>query len=190
MTAIDYGPLAGLLGCWQGNQGEDKSPEDDGTETNQYTETIHFIEAGDVDNAETQELAALHYYLDVHRIRDGKAIHHQTGYWIWEAATAMVMHSFTIPRGVSVIAGGQYQQQVNDQDEVVIRVEASANSPDWKIIESPFMQQNARTKKFDQTLIIGPESLSYQQTTLVDIYHYKDFVHSDKNQLTRCSAPD
>ena len=190
MTAIDYGPLAGLQGCWKGDRGEDRSPEDDGTETNHYTETIIFSEAGDVDNAETQELAALHYSLTVHRIRDNKHIHHQTGYWIWEAASGLIMHSFTIPRGVCVIAGGYYRGEENENGEKIIRVEASADNPDWGIIESPFMQQNACSKAFSQTLIIGPESIAYQQMTRVDIYHYQDFEHSDENRLQRCERPD
>lgn len=97
MADIDYGPLGGLMGRWKGDKGEDKPPEREGDEINHYTETIEFSAAGDVDNAETQELAAIHYQLKVHRIRDGKAIHHQTGYWIWDAAASLVMHSFTIP---------------------------------------------------------------------------------------------
>ncbi|MCP4876830.1 MAG: hypothetical protein GY896_15325, partial [Gammaproteobacteria bacterium] len=75
MSEIDYGPLTGLIGSWKGDKGRDLPPEPDGIEDNQYTETIHFSAIDDVDNAETQELAAMHYHLLVHRIPDGKAIH-------------------------------------------------------------------------------------------------------------------
>jgi hypothetical protein len=51
---IDYGPLAALVGTWQGDKGMDVAPEPDGTEENPYYETIVFEAAGDVSNAETQ----------------------------------------------------------------------------------------------------------------------------------------
>ena len=186
MTDVNYGPLAGLIGRWKGDKGEDKSPEPEGTEVNQYTETIEFCAAGDVDNAETQELAAIHYQLEVHRIRDGKSIHHQTGYWIWDAAAALVMHSFTIPRAVSVIAGGAYAGQLTAQGSVLIEVSAALDNPDWQIIQSPFMQQNALTREFNQQMIIAANELSYQQTMLIDIYDKQAFEHSDQNRLQRC----
>ncbi len=92
MSDIDFGPLGGLVGTWIGDQGQDCAPEPDGTEHNAYTETISFSPVGDVDNAETQELVSLHYHLRVHRIRDDKEIHNQTGYWIWDNAGQIVMH--------------------------------------------------------------------------------------------------
>ena len=186
MAEVNYGPLAGLTGRWKGDKGEDKSPEPEGTEVNQYTETIEFSAVGDVDNAETQELAAIHYQLEVHRIRDGKSIHHQTGYWIWDAAAALVMHSFTIPRAVSVIAGGAYDGQLTAEGSVVIEVSAALDNPDWQIIQSPFMQQNANTREFQQQMVIAADELNYQQTMRIDIYGRLSFEHSDQNRLQRC----
>lgn len=174
------------MGRWKGDKGEDKPPEREGDEINHYTETIEFSAAGDVDNAETQELAAIHYQLKVHRIRDGKAIHHQTGYWIWDAAASLVMHSFTIPRAVSVIAGGVYSAKLASDGSIIIEVAAALDNPDWQIIQSPFMQKNAITRDFRQQLKIGLNEFSYRQTTLVDIYQYKSFEHSDENCLQRC----
>jgi len=183
MSEIDYGPLSDLRGSWKGDKGLDESPEPDGIEKNTYTETIHFIPAGDVDNAETQELVALHYHLAVHRIPDGKAIHNQTGYWIWEAESQLVMHGFTIPRGVAVIAGGYYRGETDADGNIVIEVAAELGHQDWQIIQSPFMQQNAVTTGFNQRMTIGPGRLEYSQTTLVDIYGRKSFAHTDQNEL-------
>ncbi|MDH3762137.1 MAG: heme-binding beta-barrel domain-containing protein [Gammaproteobacteria bacterium] len=184
MSDLDYGPLAGLSGSWRGDKGQDESPEPDGIEKNAYTETIHFTPAGDVDNAETQELVALHYHLEVHRIPDGKAIHNQTGYWIWDSESQLVMHAFTIPRGVAVIAGGHYRGETDVDGNIVIEVEAELGHPDWQIIQSPFMQKNALTTGFSQRLTIGPARLEYSQTTLVDIYGRKSFEHTDRNLLS------
>lgn len=185
MSEIDYGPLNGLIGSWTGDQGKDLSPEPDGTEHNAYTETITFSPAGDTDNAETQELVALHYHLAVHRIPDGKAIHNQTGYWIWDDEAQLVMHSFTIPRAVCVIAGGGYSGKIDADAAIVLEVSASLGDPDWPIIQSPFLRENALTTEFRQRLTIGAERLSYQQTTLVDIYGRKSFEHTDENVLQR-----
>jgi hypothetical protein len=185
MGEIDYGPLQLLIGTWKGDKGRDESPEPDGTEKNAYTETIRFTPAGDVDNAETQELVALHYHLDVHRIPDGKAIHNQTGYWIWDAAAQLVMHSFCIPRAVAVVAGGGYHGETDESGRVLLDVAAERDHPEWQIIQSPFMQQNALTTAFRQQMVFGPQSLSYDQTTLVDIYGRKSFEHTDRNELIR-----
>ena len=62
---IDYGPLAALIGTWQGDKGMDVSPEPDGIEENPYYETIVFEAAGDVTNAEAQTLA-----WDEHKARE------------------------------------------------------------------------------------------------------------------------
>ncbi len=183
MSELDYGPLAGLNGSWRGDKGQDESPEPDGIEKNAYTETIHFTPAGDVDNAETQELVALHYHLAVHRIPDGKAIHNQTGYWIWDAESQLVMHSFTIPRAVAVIAGGHYRGETDADGSIVIEVSAELGHPEWPIIQSPFMQKNALTTRFSQRLSIAAGRLQYSQTTLVDIYDLKSFEHTDHNEL-------
>jgi len=58
---IDYGPLRELIGVWKGDKGIDVAPEPDGAENNPYYETITFTAIGDVSNAESQVLAAVHY---------------------------------------------------------------------------------------------------------------------------------
>ena len=185
MSEIDYGPLRHLTGSWQGDLGQDESPEPDGIEKNAYTETIRFTPAGDVDNAETQELVAVHYHLDVHRIGDGKMIHNQTGYWIWDAESGLIMHDFVIPRAVGVVAGGSYRGETDTDGNFVFDVAAGAGHDEWQIAQSPFMQQNALTTAFRQQLVSGPDMLAYRQTTLVDIYAREGFEHTDENRLQR-----
>ena len=43
---IDYGPLQGLIGDWQGDKGLDVAPEPDGAENNPYYETVVFTAIG------------------------------------------------------------------------------------------------------------------------------------------------
>jgi hypothetical protein len=47
------------------------------------------------------------------------------------------------------------------------------------------MAQKASTRSFSQKIIVGDGKMSYSQTTLVDIYGKKKFVHTDANKLTR-----
>ncbi|MEH6542674.1 MAG: heme-binding beta-barrel domain-containing protein [Porticoccaceae bacterium] len=181
---VNYGPLTELIGVWHGDKGHDVSPEPDGIENSPYYETITFAAAGDVTNAESQLLTALHYRQIVQRKSNDEIFHDQTGYWIWDAERGMVMHSLTIPRAVSVLAGGIFNGKENEDGKIVLEVSASLDDKNWKIIQSPFMQENASTTKFDQTLIIGNGKLSYSQTMVLDIYG-RIFEHTDKNELLR-----
>ena len=76
----DFGPLAALIGTWTGDHGVDVAPEPGGAETNPYFETITFSPVGEVTNAESQDLAVLHYRQIVRRKSDGEVFHDETGY--------------------------------------------------------------------------------------------------------------
>jgi hypothetical protein len=182
MTAVlNYGPLTQLMGTWQGNKGQDVAPEPDGEEHNAYYETLTFLPAGDVSNAEEQDLIAVHYHQVVQRQSDDKVIHNETGYWVWDEASELIMQSFAIPRGIAVIAGGNHQRH---DATLSLSVQADHTSADWKIIESPFMQKKAKTLSFSHTINVTDTTLNYTETTLVDIYD-KTFEHTDQNTLTR-----
>ena len=107
---FDYGPLAELIGVWEGDKGLDVAPEPDGVENNPFYETITFTAGGDVTNAESQVLTLLHYHQIVKRKSNDKVFHDETGYWMWDAERKLLMHSLSIPRAVSLIAGGEDQK--------------------------------------------------------------------------------
>ena len=94
------------------------------------------------------------------------------------------MHSLTIPRAVSVIAGGKHDGSHNGDGSVVLEVSANINDKDWQIIQSPFMRDNARTTEFRHRITVGNDTLSYTETTIVEIYG-KIFEHTDENELKR-----
>ena len=181
---IVYGPLGDLIGVWHGDKGLDIAPEPEGDESNPYYETLTFTAIGDVTNAETQVLAVLHYRQIVQRKSNDKIFHDQTGYWMWDANAGVIMHSLTIPRGVSVLAGGVYAGKKEDNGRIVLEVAAGLNNKDWQIIQSPFMQDNARTTDYCHCISVGKDKLSYSQTIMVEIYG-KVFEHTDQNELIR-----
>ena len=175
IDGVDYGPLACLVGTWKGDKGMDVAPEPDGKEENPFYETILFEAIGDVKNAEKQVLTALRYHQVVSRKSNKQVFHNETGYWMWDGAENTVMHSLTIPRAVCVLAGGKY-----------IATAAKLGDPKWRILQSPFMQEKARTVEFRHSITIGGNKRAYTETTFLQIYG-KSFAHADKNELVRKS---
>ncbi len=181
---IDYGPLTELTGVWQGAKGMDVAPEPDGSENSPYYETITYTAIGQVTNADTQVLSALHYRQIVQQKSNNEVIHDETGYWMWDPRNDVIMHTLVIPRGVCVIAGGNYSGRKDAQGNVHLEVAAQSDAENWKIIQSPFMRENAKTIAFRQSVTVGSGSLSYSETTVIEIYG-KVFEHTDQNELLR-----
>lgn len=179
---VDYGPLSGLAGTWQGDKGLDVAPEPDGTEESPYFETLTFEAIGDVTNAESQVLAVVRYQQIVSRKSDGQVFHDQTGYWMWDAGEGVVMQSITIPRSVCVLAGGRWT--AGGGSAVEVSVAARLGDPDWGILQSPFMRDKASTTAFEHTLKLDGDTLSYAETTHLEIYG-RSFEHTDANTLVR-----
>ena len=178
----NYGPLTPLIGRWVGSKGVDISPEVEGEENNEFYETIEFTPAGRVVNAEEEEIFSLHYRQLVFRISDDKKIHDQTGYWMWSLTEDRIMHGYSIPRGLSVLAVGEYTQSAGTTE---INVAATANGEDGGgIVESIFLADKAKTRSFSQSIQVGEFDLSYQQTMLLEIYG-RQFEHTDRSHLRK-----
>ena len=178
VDGVDYGPLAALIGTWRGGKGMDISPEPDGVEQNPYYETILFEACGDVTNAERQTLAVVRYHQLVSRKSNDEVFHNESGYWMWDGDSGVVMQTLTIPRGVSLVAGGAAD------DSGAITVRAGLGDPDWPIAQAPFMRDHASTTAFTHTLETAADTLRYSETTTLDIYG-ATFEHTDANELTR-----
>jgi hypothetical protein len=185
IDGVDYGPLALLVGTWKGDKGVDKAPDlEQGEEKNLFYETIIYEAIGDVTNAGKQTLAVLRYHQVVQRKSNDEVFHNETGYWIWDADSATVMQSLSIPRGVCVLAGGE-MADYNPDGEVTIAVKAVDGDPDWGILQQPFMKENARTTEFRHEIIVEGDSMRYHESTVLDIYGKQSYDHSDINRLTR-----
>lgn len=179
---VDYGPLTQLIGEWKGDRGIDVAPEPDETERNPFYETITIEAAGDVTNAEEQVLSIVRYHQKVFRKSNDKQFHDQFGFFTWDPTTDVITHSFVIPRGVAVIAGGKV---ISDKDgEIQIKVDAADGDKDWGISQAPFMRDKARTISFTQTITVKGDSMDYDERTLLDIYG-REFDHVDKSELSR-----
>ena len=185
IEGIDYGPLAALEGVWKRDRGVDRAPEPDGEERSPYYETITFEAAGDVTNAEQQTLSVIRYHQVVSRKSNDKVFHDQVGYWLWDPSDNTLVETFTIPRGVAVVAGGSLAALASLEDELVFQVSADAASPECGIVQAPFMFKQARTTGFSHAMTVNGNEMRYSETTVLDIYDKKSHDHKDVNTLRR-----
>ncbi|BDD02246.1 FABP family protein (plasmid) [Persicobacter psychrovividus] len=182
-TAIKINPLLGLIGTWQGDKGLDLAPKPVEDERNPYYETL-IIEPVDIaiENAETQELTAVKYFQVVREKSNDKVSHNEVGYWIWDNNTDTIMCSLSIPRGLSLVAGGEFT--ANEAGDVSIEVNAKDGDAEWGIVQSPFLKEKARTLSFKRTFKVEGNKLTYKQEMELAIYN-KSFNHVDSNVLTK-----
>lgn len=183
INGVDYGPLAKLIGVWKGDKGKDVIPKTDGEDVNPYYETINFETVGDVTNAGEQTLSVVRYHQVVSRKSNDEVFHDQIGYWIWDPKSQTIIETITIPRAVTILAGGTVKE--TDDGKLTIEVKSEEGDGDWGILQSPFMKDKARTKKFTHSLTISKDTMEYSETTFIDIYGKKSFEHVDSNVLSR-----
>ncbi len=184
IDGVDYGPLAVLVGTWTGDKGVDKAPEPDGEERSLFYETIIFEAIGYVDNAEKQTLTMLRYHQVVSRKSNDEIFHNETGYWMWDKADGTIMQSFSIPRGVAVLAGGNCPAPEDINAEITLSVKAVTGDLTFGVLQSPFMEANAKTTGFTHDVTVHGDNMRYTETTFLDIYG-KNYNHTDISRLQR-----
>src|SRR4051812_49992326 len=102
-----WGPLAALIGEWEGAEGVDvafANVEGRVVET-PFRERITLEPFGPVANG-SQELWGLDYRMAAWRMNEENAFHTEVGYWLWDADGGHVLRCFMVPRGTTLIAGG------------------------------------------------------------------------------------
>jgi len=103
----EWGPLAGLIGEWEGEGGLDSAYSHSRGEVlaTPYLEKVTMKPFGPVDNG-SQHLFGLDYKTAMWRDDEENPFHTEVGYWLWDAATGEVLRGFVVPRGITVLAGG------------------------------------------------------------------------------------
>ena len=175
-----FGPLAGLVGTWRGTRGDDTAPDDfRGVEKNSFREEFVFTRLVPAVNHE-QTLYVVSYERTAWRRSESIPFHHQLGYWLWEPAVGRVMHTFIIPRGVTVLAGGDAQP-----DSKIITVRATLGSHTFGVCSNPFLDAEFRTVAYEGVLTLhSADSFSYREDTQIQIEGQSQiFHHVDANTL-------
>ena len=181
IDGMDFGPLAKLVGTWKSVEagGIDVSPGQEGTDVGAggpavtpFYEVMTFEVAADATNASDQYLVALYYKQEVFRKADDSKFHDQRGYFIYDQKNQLVYNSYCVPRTTCVTSEGP----AGDTMTLV----ASKRG----IAKSEYMTDNVTTTNFTMNISISDDTLTYSQTTGLEIYD-KAFAHTDSSTLVK-----
>ena len=180
------GPLGPLLGVWEGEKGTDLAPSDKPHDnrqpvTSKYRERMVFEPTGAVDNHE-QKLQGLRYSTKAWRIGSPDPFHEELGYWLWDAASKLVMRSFMPPRGMAVLAGGYAEPGARE-----FALEATCGSETFGICSSPFLAAEFKTERYTLAIkLLDDDTLHYDEHTFMRMKGRPElFDHRDENTLRR-----
>lgn len=177
------GPLAPLVGTWEGAGGLDVSfhHEDDQIGDTAYRERITFSAFGPVDNG-TQCLYGLDYRMAVWRGDEVDPFHTEIGYWLWDADAKQVLRAFMVPRGTVVLAGG-----TAEADARTFTMTAEAGVEDYGILSNKYLLEHAKTVRYEVTVTIGDDgSLAYDEVSVLKMTHSDELIdHTDRNVLQK-----
>ncbi|MGH8283969.1 MAG: heme-binding beta-barrel domain-containing protein [Gammaproteobacteria bacterium] len=186
------GPLAGLIGVWEGNSGTDISPGKPDrmmTDTEKsYRERWVFELVNPAVENHDQKLRQLICDTNAWRgtpstadKKAGEAFHGQRGYWVWDAATKMVVNSFAVPRGITINCGG-----IAGPDATSFELVAEAGSETYGICQNPFLIENFKVVRYILKLKLNSDgSFDYEQDTQLQIKGRGLLHHTDANHLKR-----
>jgi hypothetical protein len=176
------GPLAPLVGTWEGNKGIDIAPAREGSHETHFRERITFEPLGPVVNG-PQVLYGLRYSTVAWPLIQEQPFHEEVGYWLWDAERKQVMRCFIVPRGVVVNAGG-----TSEPDAKEFHMAADAGSRVYGILSNPFLDEAMKTVRYELRVTIHePWKFSYMEDTQLQIAGRPEvFHHTDQNTMTRC----
>jgi len=180
-TLRNLGPLTGMAGIWQGTRGLDVKPKAAGPKKQAYVERIE-LQPIDPQTNGPQLLYGLRYHTHVVKPDQIKTYHDQVGYWLWEPATGSVIHTLTIPRGQTVLAGGHAAADAREFELVATR-----GSDTFGISSIPFLEYAFKTTEFRIKVTINDDGTwSYDEDTVFMIKGQTEpFHHTDFNTLVK-----
>jgi len=183
-TLANLGPLRRLAGTWSSQQGVDINPKADGPQRRLYREFTR-MEPIDAQANGPQLLYGLRYHTHVNTAEEATTFHDQTGYWLWEPATGLIMQTISIPRGQVVLAGGFAKP-----DDAVITVSATRGDPRFGICSTTFLDEAFRTDSYRLEITFNADgSWTYvSQVALAIRGKTPAFDHRDTNTMHRVAA--
>jgi hypothetical protein len=185
MANEEWGPLAGLIGTWEsGFDGLDVSFHNDNGKIAEtpYREKTTFKPFGPVDNGD-QCLYGLDYRSAAYREGEDNPFHTEVGYWMWDAQAKQAMRCFSIPRASTLIAGASVEPTAT-----TFKLEAVLGSNTYGILSNKYLDEIAKTTRFEVTVTIDGDTFSYDETTVAEHQKYPTIImHTDRNTLKRVS---
>jgi hypothetical protein len=185
-TLANLGPLRRLAGIWEGQRGVDINPKADGPETRQYYERIEMQPIDPQANG-PQLFYGLRYHLHINTREEDITFHDQVGYWLYEAATGLILQTLAIPRGQIAIAAGHAEP---DAKKLVLKAERGQT--EYGICSTTFLDLAFRTDSYRISVDFHDDGTwSYvSDTTLIVKGQSEPFLHRDRNRLVKIAEPD
>ena len=181
----EWGPLAHLIGDWEGEGGLDSAFSHSRGEVvaTPYLEKVTMKPFGPVDNG-SQHLYGLDYRTAMWRGSEENPFHTEVGYWLWDGATGEVMRCFAVPRGITVMAGG-----TAGAEDRSFTMAAALGAPLYAIGENSYLRDHASSVSYEVTITANDDDTwSYAEMTMLKMTEFPDlFPHSDANTLHRVS---
>lgn len=180
-TIANLGPLRPLAGIWQGRAGHDVNPGADGARESAFDERIE-LQPIDPQSNGPQLFYGLRYVSHMTKPGEVGTYHGQIGYWLWEPATGLLIHSFTIPRGQVVLAEGRAEA-----DATRFEVAATRGTTQAGICSTSFLEDAFRTTDFVMRVAVHEDGCwSYFQDTVMLVRGRDEpFHHTDRNRLVK-----
>jgi hypothetical protein len=184
-TLANLGPLTRLAGVWQGRKGVDLNPKADGPERREYLERIEMQPIDPQANG-PQLFYGLRYHIHILATDEDGTFHDQTGYWLWEPATGLIMQTLSIPRGQVALASGRASP-----DGARLTVRADRGGPGYGICSTDFLEWAFRTDSYELELTFHDDGgWSYLSDTVLQVRgRAEPFLHQDRNTLTKVGEP-
>jgi hypothetical protein len=185
-TLANLGPLRRLAGIWENRAtGLDVNPKAEGPERRDYRERAE-LQPIDAQSNGPQLFYGLRYHTRILATDDDATFHDQTGYWLWEPATGLVMQTLSIPRGQVAIASGHASAEASE-----LVLSAQRGSTAYGICSTDFLEYAFRTDSYRIEVRFNPDgSWSYVlDTTLLVRGRAEPFRHQDRNTLYKVAEP-
>jgi hypothetical protein len=181
MANEEWGPLAALIGEWQGEGGLDTAFSHSRGEVVEtpYLEKVTMKPFGPVDNG-NQHLYGLDYKTAMWRGDEDNPFHTEVGYWLWDSATGEVLRGFVVPRGITVLAGGVAAAGATEW-----KMRADLGGTNYTVGENQYLAKHASTISYEVTITVNGEGTwSYDETTMLRMTEFPEpFAHTDHNTL-------
>ncbi len=184
-TLKNLGPLTGMAGIWQGEDGSDIHPVSTGRKGDIYIERYELQPVDPTLNG-PQLLYGLRYHTHINRPGEVVTFHDQVGYWLWEPATETVIHTVAIPRGQTALAIGKASR-----DAKTFELESKHDSVINGICSIPFLEEAFKTVEFRIKVTINPDGTwSYDEDTVMMLRGKTEpFHHTDSHTLKKIAEP-
>jgi len=184
-TLANLGPLRRLAGIWESRAGVDVNPKPEGPQRREYSERTE-LQPIDAQSNGPQLFYGLRYHTRIIATDEEATFHDQTGYWLWEPATGLVMQTLSIPRGQVAIASGH---AAADATELVLT--AQRGQTEYGICSTSFLEHAFRTDSYRIEVVFNPDgSWSYVLDTILRVRGREEpFRHRDRNTLVKVAEP-